>query len=96
MAETAYRYGTRRTGASGGRTRTHNQHYDPVAVGALATGILGFNLIAILLGAWSIHRINDDLTLKGKWMAVTGIILGAFWAIVIAVLILAGIGLLAL
>jgi len=48
-------------------------------VSALFLHIIGF--IAILLGTMALHQLGKNDKEKGKWMAVTGLILGILYAI---------------
>jgi ribosomal protein L40E len=61
-----------------------------MAITSLVTGIAGFlfypvAVIAIIFGAIAMGQINKDPTLKGKGMAITGLVLGivvcAIWII---------------
>ena len=66
-----------------------------MAIAALVIGIAGFvffgplSILAIIFGAIGISQINRDPNLKGKGMAVAGLVLGiiagAFWIIAMIV-----------
>ncbi len=69
-----------------------------MAVAALIMGILGFlffgllSILAIIFGAIGISQTNKDPRLKGKGMAVAGLVLGiigivggVIWAIAVAI-----------
>ena len=74
--------------AVAGGTRTSG-----MAIAALIIGIAGFiffgplGILAIIFGAIGISQINRDPNLKGKGMAVAGLVLGiisgVFWIIAI-------------
>ncbi len=57
-----------------GETRT-----DGFSVAALVLGILPLSLLAIIFGAVGISRCNKHEDLRGKGMAVAGLVLGIVW-----------------
>jgi hypothetical protein len=68
----------------------YQEHTSGMAVAALVTGIVGFflsplSVLAIIFGAVGISQCGKDPYLKGKGMAVAGLVLGiiniALWVI---------------
>lgn len=62
-----------------------------LAIASLATGILGFicdpflAITAVVLGHIARSQIRKDPTLKGGGMALTGLIFGYFWIVVLII-----------
>lgn len=74
------------------RLMPNNKRFDKYALYSFICGIAGlvlimffgfiFSLLAIILGIIGILNINKDPnSLKGKWMAITGIILGIIFIV---------------
>jgi hypothetical protein len=49
-----------------------------MAIAALIMGLLGLSIFAIIFGAVGISQCSKDPYLKGKGMAVVGLVLGIF------------------
>jgi uncharacterized membrane protein YvbJ len=61
------------------------------AIAALILGILGISLLAIIFGAIGINQTGKDPNLKGRGMAVAGLVLGVLWLIGVVIWIIAAI-----
>lgn len=61
------------------------QQTDGFAIAALVTGILGMNIVAVVLGHLSLSRMKKDPNLGGRGMAIAGLVLGyvvlTFWVL---------------
>ena len=66
-----------------------NTFYSELAIASLTVGILCFiqlfglerSIAAIVFGVLALRRIKQDETLKGKGMAIAGIVLGAIYSL---------------
>ncbi len=58
------------------------QRTDGFSVTGLITGIVGMSLLAIIFSAVGISRCNKHEDLKGKGMAIAGLVLGIIWLII--------------
>lgn len=67
-----------------------------ISIAALIMGLLGITLLAIIFGGIGISHCNKDPYLKGKGMAIAGLVLGilqaAFWIIWIIIWVVVGTG----
>ncbi len=63
-------------------TAAQAQRTDGFSIAGLVLGILGVSLLAIIFGAVGISRCNKNAELKGKGMAIAGLVLGIVWLIV--------------
>ncbi|WP_084129381.1 DUF4190 domain-containing protein [Demequina sp. NBRC 110055] len=63
-----------------GQTGPAKPSYDGVSIAAFVTGLLGFAVVSIALGAVGLRRTAQDLR-RGTWMAVTGLVLGVIGTI---------------
>jgi uncharacterized membrane protein YvbJ len=61
------------------------------AIAALVLGILGVSVLAIIFGAIGINQTGKDPNLKGRGMAVAGLVLGILWLIGVVFWIIAAI-----
>lgn len=66
-----------------------NLKTSPLATWALVSGIIGFiipilpSIIAIILGIIAIKKINKDPNLKGKGLAIAGLVIGIFQIVIL-------------
>ncbi|WP_084100815.1 DUF4190 domain-containing protein [Demequina sp. NBRC 110051] len=57
------------------QTTSPKPQYDGISIAAFVTGLLGFAVVSIALGAVGLRRTAEGVR-RGTWMAVTGLILG--------------------
>jgi Domain of unknown function (DUF4190)/Septum formation len=62
---------------------------DPLAVAALVTGVLAVGPVALGLGIAALARTHRS-GLRGRGFAVTGIVLGAAWTVILGTVVTAG------
>ena len=62
-----------------------------MAIASLILGILGISILAIIFGAIGISQTGKDPNLKGRGMAVAGLVLGILWLIGVVFWIIAAI-----
>lgn len=68
-------YGAGGSAYAYGPTTASKPQYDGVSIAAFVTGLLGFAVVSIALGAVGLRRTAEGVR-RGTWMAVTGLILG--------------------
>ena len=61
-----------------------------LAIAALVTGILGMNLLAWIFGGIGLSQIKKTGQ-NGRGMALTGIVLGIVWSVLVVILVAAGV-----
>jgi uncharacterized membrane protein YvbJ len=59
------------------------------AIAALILGILGASLLAVVFGAIGISQTGKDSNLKGRGMAIAGLVLGILWIVGVIILTIA-------
>ncbi len=70
-----------------GVTPQYEAPLDGFSLAAFILGLTGFNVLAIIFGAVGLSRTKDGIR-TGRWMAITGIVLGAFFFIVLIGLVI--------
>ncbi len=60
------------------------------AIASLVFGIIGGVLLSVIFGIIALVKIRANPQLRGKWMAVTGLVLSGLWLIVVVALIAIG------
>lgn len=60
---------------------------DGFSVAALVTSLLGFNVIAIVLGIVGLNRTKNG-AMAGRGMAIAGIVIGSLWFVAILILMI--------
>jgi uncharacterized membrane protein YvbJ len=56
-----------------------------LAIAALITGILGISLLAIIFGGIAMSQTSKDPNLKGRGMAVAGLVLGILGMVAVVI-----------
>ena len=69
------------------------KHTSGFAITSLIFGIIGGTLLAIIFGAIALSQIGKNPNLSGRGLAITGIVLGILWMIILVIIIVAGAGL---
>lgn len=66
------------------------QKTDGFAIAALITGILGVlgGILGIIFGAVSLNRIGKNPNLKGRGMAIAGLVLGIAYLVIVIFVVL--------
>ena len=60
---------------------------DGFSIAALVTSLLGFNVIAIVLGIIGLNRTKNG-AMSGRGMAIAGIVIGSLWFVAVIILMI--------
>lgn len=60
---------------------------DGFSIASLVTSLLGFNVIAIVLGIVGLNRTKNG-AMAGRGMAIAGIVIGSLWFVAILILMI--------